>query len=127
MIPYYETPNGRLWHGDCLEWMEHAKGIDLVLTDPPYGIGYGGSMRIGQEKHGWTQYEGGWDESRPTKEIFALILKISGDQIIWGGNYFTDYLPPSIQWFVWDKGQRNFTLADCELAWSNRCLSNISK
>jgi DNA modification methylase len=41
-------------------------------------------------------------------------------QIIWGGNYFTDYLPPSMQWLVWDKGQRNFSLADAEFAWSSQ-------
>jgi DNA modification methylase len=48
------------------------------------------------------------------------MLACTDEQIIWGGNYFTDYLPPSMQWLVWDKGQRNFSLADCEFAWSSQ-------
>ena len=42
---------------------------------------------------------------------------------MWGGNYFTDLLPPSMRWLVWDKGQRNFSLADCEFAWSSQQLA----
>ena len=48
------------------------------------------------------------------------MVACSRDQIIWGGNYFTDYLPPTMQWLVWDKGQRDFSLADCEFAWSSQ-------
>ena len=48
------------------------------------------------------------------------MLACSKAQIIWGGNYFTDYLPPTMQWLVWDKGQRDFSLADCEFAWSSQ-------
>jgi site-specific DNA-methyltransferase (adenine-specific) len=48
------------------------------------------------------------------------MLQLSKTVVIWGGNYFTDYLPPSSQWLVWDKGQRDFSLADCELAWCSQ-------
>jgi DNA modification methylase len=41
------------------------------------------------------------------------------DRIIWGGNYFSDYLPPTMGWLVWDKGQRGFSLADGEMAWTS--------
>lgn len=51
---------------------------------------------------------------------FEQMTHYSKDQIIWGGNYFTDYLPPTMQWLVWDKGQRDFSLADCEFAWSSQ-------
>src|SRR5690606_31081311 len=47
-------------------------------------------------------------------------LAAGNEQIIWGGNYFTDLLPPTMQWLVWDKGQRDFSLADCEFAWSSQ-------
>jgi len=57
---------------------------------------------------------------RPAREIFDLIRACSREQIIWGGNYFTDYLPPTMRWLVWDKGQRDFSLADCEFAWSSQ-------
>jgi len=56
----------------------------------------------------------------PPPECFELILKAAPFQIIWGGNYFTDLLPPTMQWLVWDKGQRDFSLADCEFAWSSQ-------
>jgi len=92
---------------------------DMVFTDPPYGIGYGGSMALGQEKHGWTQHKGGWDEERPSKEFFEYLQSLAPNQIIWGGNYFTDSLPPTMGWLVWDKGQRGFSLADGEMAWTS--------
>lgn len=48
------------------------------------------------------------------------MLDCSDEQIIWGGNYFTDVLPPTMRWLVWDKGQRGFSLADCEFAWTSQ-------
>lgn len=111
-----------LLNGNCLDLMKgfKDKSIDLVLTDPPYGIKIvkGG----GRGMNGWRDFrsEGEWDKVRPTREIFDEIFRISKNQVIWGGNYFTDMLPPSQQWFVWNKGQRNFSLADAELAWSSQ-------
>ena len=60
-----------------------------------------------------------WDTRLPDGDIIAL-LQLSTHSIVWGGNYFTDYLPPTMQWLVWDKGQRDFSLADCEFAWSSQ-------
>ena len=108
--------------GDCLEVMKDIpdKSIDLLLTDPPYGINIisGGGRGI----NGWKDYreDGDWDKHRPTKEHFDAMLRVGKIVVIWGGNYFTDYLSPSSQWFVWDKGQRNFSLADCEFAWGSQ-------
>jgi len=96
-----------------------AKGIGLV-TDPPYGIGADKAASKNNGKWGWTYYgDTDWDVSRPARDIFALMCSVSEAQTIWGGNYFTDYLPPSMRWLVWDKGQRDFSLADCEFAWSS--------
>ena len=111
----------KIHHADCLDFMKQLpdKCIDLVLTDPPYGIDFlnGGGMC---EKNGWKQYERKpWDKNTPEKKIFDEIIRISKNQIIWGGNYFTDKLPPSQGWIFWDKGQRDFTLADGELAWTS--------
>jgi site-specific DNA-methyltransferase (adenine-specific) len=92
------------------------KSVDLVLTDPPYGIGAGKE----KEHNGWKDYGyNTWDEKPPSKEYFEHIIRISKNQIIFGGNYFTEHLPPSQGWIVWDKGQRDFSLADGELAWTN--------
>lgn len=109
--------------GDCLQVMRGMadKSVDCVVTDPPYGINFinGGGR---SEKAGWrdARGDGDWDKYRPNKETFDEILRVGKKVIIWGGNYFTDFLPPSMQWLVWDKCQRDFSLADCELAWSNQ-------
>jgi len=49
-----------------------------------------------------------------------MMRLISRHQIIWGGNYFTDFLPPTMHWLMWDKGQRDFSLADFEMAWGSQ-------
>lgn len=97
------------------------KSIDLCLTDPPYGINFinGGGRNVA----GWrdkSHFCGDWDILKPNRECFNEIIRVSKEQIIWGGNYFTDMLRPSQQWLIWDKGQRDFTLADCEMAWSSQ-------
>jgi DNA modification methylase len=104
---------------DAVEKLMDGQKADLIHTDPPYGIGYGGSMSLGQAKHGWTQHSGGWDEQRPPKELFDLLEAQCSNRIIWGGNYFSDFLPPTMGWLVWDKGQRGFSLADGEMAWTS--------
>ena len=113
----------KLIHGDCLEYMKSLpdKAFDCVITDPPYGINFinGGSRN---PANGWRTFyagEGDWDKWKPTKEYFDEMFRISNKVIIWGGNYFSNLLPPSQQWLVWDKGQRDFSLADGELAWSS--------
>jgi DNA modification methylase len=106
-----------LYLGDCRLLLPLLPVVDAVVTDPPYGI------KAGREKphSGWRDYGiSDWDIERPDRAIFDLMLRQSKDQIIWGGNYFTDYLPPTMQWLVWDKGQRDFSLADCEFAWSSQ-------
>lgn len=110
--------NAELWLGDCREILPSLPKVDLILTDPPYGIG--ADTHAGKRENGWCQYgSGGWDKERPSLWLFPLILEKSKSTIIWGGNYFTDVLPPSMCWLVWDKGQRDFSLADCEFAWCN--------
>lgn len=109
-----------LWLGDCREVLPTLDRIDAVVTDPPYGIDfeYSGGMTA---SGGWHQFEKiGWDQHRPDKEVLLLLLTHSKHQIIWGGNYFTDILPPTMQWLIWDKGQRDFSLGDFEMAWSSQ-------
>lgn len=107
--------------GDCREIIPSVGRVCAVVTDPPYGIGADEAASKNKGKWGWTYYgESQWDRDRPDRAIFDLMRACSKEQIIWGGNYFTDYLPPSMQWFVWDKGQRDFSLADFEMAWSSQ-------
>ena len=117
----------RLLLGDCLAVMPLLGRFDAVVTDPPYGIDYGRLMKGkgdgsgGLDKNRWKDYGAfDWDQTRPTAAAFGAILQASGTQIIWGGNYFADLLPPKMGWLVWDKMQRDFSLADFELAWTSR-------
>ena len=110
----------RLILGDCLEVMPLLGKFDAVVTDPPYGIGRDGQKRTTGGNGGRKAYDfKGWDQSRPPAEVFEAILKISREQVIWGGNYFADLLPPTGKWLVWDKGQR-INQSDGEIAYTSR-------
>lgn len=77
-------------------------------------------VRGGADKNGWKDYGcPDWDKEKPKPEIFSELKRISRNQIIWGGNYMIDNLTPSQCWLIWDKGQREFTLADGEMAWTS--------
>ena len=123
MQPTVKIGDCHLFLGDCRDVLPLLPKVDLVLTDPPYGIdflnGAGGGRKDGQG--GWATYERlPWDKERPAPWLFGLMQEKAKECIIWGGNYFADILPPSMQWLVWDKGQRDFSLADCEFAWSSQ-------
>lgn len=122
---------------------------DLLLTDPPYGINvvshkeggkvdgdksvtFGKVVGAGMETLGFVTGKGLGkvsarkylavkdDDSTETARKACLIAKrITDDQIIFGGNYFTDFLPPSRCWLVWDKKNGDSVFADCELAWTS--------
>lgn len=120
---------------DCLEFMKTLsdKCIDLVLTDPPYGIkmdegfdGFGGFGGFG-EPIARKQYVGGWDDTRPSKDYFDEILRIGKLVIIFGGNYFNDLLPQSTHWLVWDKLNTMPTFSDCELLWTSSPRKSVKK
>lgn len=118
----YEIGEHRLLCGDStdselLEKLLQGKKPELLLTDPPYGIN---ADRQHFEGHGWTLREKTeWDKSKPESGVLQYLCQITENQIIWGGNYFTDDLPPTMGWLIWDKGQRGFSLADGEMAWTS--------
>lgn len=120
-------------HGDCLEIMKGMadKSVDLVLTDPPYGInadkGVGG---FGSSGHKAKHYKGGWDDKTPSKEYFDEMLRIGKKVVIFGGQFFADKLPVNGHWIVWDKkGDISFDnpFGDCELAWTNIDKKSVKK
>ncbi len=110
-----------LYQGDCLEVMRALGKVDAVVTDPPYGIDYGRAGGF-SASHGWGQWRENveWDAERPDAIVFDAMLAASKEQVIWGGNYFADLLPATMRWLAWDKGQRDFSLADMELAWTSQ-------
>jgi site-specific DNA-methyltransferase (adenine-specific) len=128
--PYYEQDGITIYHGDCRVVMEQWEGLrtqsfDLLLTDPPYGIKADRDRK--SQKHGWVDYGStGWDNEPAPSEAIAAARIISRQSVVWGGNYFD--LPISSGWLVWDKGQRDFSLADAELAWTseNRAIRVFS-
>jgi DNA modification methylase len=111
--------NATLYHADCLEVLPLLDGVDAVITDPPYGIGRDGEKGSTGKHGGRKAYDFmGWDSAIPEKQVFDLIFEKSRLQVIWGANYFTAHLPPSMGWLFWDKGQR-ISQSDGELAFTN--------
>ena len=109
-----------LYLGDCRDILPHLPKVDLVLTDPPYGIGRDKGMGRGGNRFAEQKfYEGEWDNETPDKELFDSILKHGLEKIVWGGNYFTDCLPVSQRWLWWDKCQTMPSFSDGELAWTS--------
>lgn len=91
------------------------KHFDLAIVDPPYGIN-AGKMTMGSGKHKFKKGKN-WDSLPPNKEYFDQLFRVSKNQIIWGGNYFTDILPISNDWIIWDKLNPNLSFSEAELAW----------
>ncbi len=102
-------------HADCMDILKQLpdKCIDLVLTDPPYGIGVNKMTMFDGAKKQKRHKE--YNDVVPAWEYFSEIRRIGCNLIIWGGNYFK--LPPTRCFLIWDKIQ-NFSGADCELAWT---------
>ena len=118
--PVYDVGGITIYCGDNRKILPLLDDYDLLLTDPPYGIGvvnnrHGSvtSIKSGSKAYGRSD----WDNATPPEWVLQLAVAKAKWQIIWGGNYFG--LPPSRGWLVWDKGQRDFSLADAELAWTN--------
>lgn len=102
--------SAELWLGDCREVLPLLPQFDLILTDPPYGIGIASNpVRQAHERMDW-------DATPPAAWVFGMMQERAKHLIVWGGNYFP--LPPSQTFLVWDKMQpENFSLAMCEQAW----------
>lgn len=114
---------------DCVEYMKTLpdKAFDLAIVDPPYGIGWDGENSMAaNNSNKWTSAtkngyaKKNWDNSRPDLDYFSELKRVSKEQIIWGGNYFSDYLPPTGGWIVWEKGvPDDMTLSQGEMAYNS--------
>ena len=118
---------------DVIDKLMNGQKADLLLTDPPYGIDVVQGKKVGGDKaitvkgkvggrkivesHEYAPIIG--DETTDTaRASYDVALMNSNNQIIFGGNYFTDFLPPSRCWIVWDK-ENTGNFADAELAWTS--------
>ncbi len=119
MKPYYEQDGITIYHGDCRDVLPTLEPVDLVLTDPPYGIerfkkGFGTtrfSQHEGVAKNGIE-----WDV-KPTEETLERVVGAGTNAIVWGYNNLP--LPLSEHFLVWDKFQTVDNFASAELAYIN--------
>lgn len=102
--------------------------FDLAIVDPPYGIkrskakenkSINKSRKNGQTISRNHHKNKEWDETIPTAEYFKELFRVSINQVIWGGNYFTKHLYPVNSWIIWDKVDTMPTYSDGEMAWTN--------
>lgn len=131
--------NFGFYNMDCMDGMRQFPDgyFDLAIVDPPYGIG---CMTMTYTKEGSERQYGyslakrrdyrkqaDWDK-KPDKEYFTELFRVAKRKIIWGGNYFSDMLPPSKSFIVWDKrcndAMRN-SFADCEYAWADHGVARM--
>ena len=122
MQPYYQDESVTLYLGDCREILPtlDTASVDLVLTDPPYGLGdrwQGGGGEF--TKSSWRFHPSeamAWDSA--IVESVEHLPSVAPYVVIWGGNYYA--LPPTRCWFLWDKKQNDkWTTAQAEMAWTN--------
>ena len=105
--------NATLYLGDCAEILPTLDKVDAVITDPPYGIGFG-------KKHTkWSENRnvilGNWDNSIPD---VSNLIDLAKEIIIWGGERFS--LPIKRKWLTWVKPDAAPTFASTEFAWTNQ-------
>lgn len=113
---------------NCMEGMKLIpdKYFDLAIVDPPYGINVNQMNMGGRNTVKPTDKK--WDNEIPKQEYFNELMRVSKEQIIWGGNYFP--LRPSRGFVIWDKGEMMYgrSFAECEYAWlSIDCSARIYK
>ena len=122
----YQIGQHRLICGDSTDHAVIDRLMDgvkaqLLLTDPPYGIDVVQNRQVGGGKIAkCNQYSAiiGDDTTDTARASYDVALTCTENQIIFGGKYFTDFLPPSRCWVVWDK-QNTGNFADAELAWTS--------
>lgn len=125
--------NATLYLGDNRDVLPTLDKADAVITDPPYGIkrdkGFVGSVGFGGfgSPIARTSYLGEWDDHRPSKEVFDLMLATAPVNLIFGGNFFADMLPVGNHWIVWDKLNTMPSFGDCELVWTSVKRNSVKK
>ena len=113
--PYYKDERCTIYNADCRKVLPWLGTFDLLLTDPPYGLGK--RLTGGQGEWG-THFEKSpeWDQVTSPDWLVGQCVDVAKESIIWGGNYYK--LPPVRCWLSWDKMQEH-TSGHFEMAWTN--------
>ena len=97
--------------------------FELAIVDPPYGIDRDGQEETftKNKKHKRKYYaKKEWDDTTPKQEYFNELKRVSKNQIIWGANYFVEFLNVgTMGWVFWYKGQEGLTMSDGEIAFTS--------
>ena len=106
---------------DCVEYMSGlpAAAFDLAIVDPPYGIGETWNKDKRNLHKGKTKsYR---NKQIPDKQYFDQLFRVSKNQIIWGFNYYSHYIPMTNNIIVWDKDliYEKANKSEGELAWTS--------
>jgi len=105
---------------DCMEYLATCEdnAFELAIVDPPYGILNKTKRGSQRSPHKYKIRAEKWD-TRPPKQYFIELRRVSKNQIIWGGNYFTKDLFENNAWVFWHKKNPVDNYADGELAWTS--------
>jgi site-specific DNA-methyltransferase (adenine-specific) len=103
----------RLILGDCRDILPTLGKVDAVVTDPPYGIGFGASHTKWSANR--DTHLGQWDAEIPD---ILPILECGKEAIVWGGERFS--LPVRRRWLTWVKPDAAPTFASTEFAWTSQ-------
>jgi site-specific DNA-methyltransferase (adenine-specific) len=124
----FEFENIKMYNMDCMEFMKDVSDgfYELAIVDPPYGINivdeFQKTIKSSTSMFNLSNGiigDGQWDKAVPSKDYFGELLRVSRNQIIWGGNYFLDYLHSTRCMLIWDKMNGTNPMADAELAWTS--------
>ena len=113
--PYYNADGIMIYCGDNRDVLPGLGTFDLLLTDPPYGIGFAAQPTDYQRLRG--QKPERWDDQPADGDLLSLARKLAVKSIIRGGNYFL--LPPSRCWLSWFKPDAPPSMGSVEFAWTN--------
>jgi len=116
---FYKHDGIKIYHGDCRDIISNIKNVDLVCTDPPYGIGEAAGKNKSRSKIIKAKDYGNktWDDKPIDNELMKTVIKVGKYAAVFGGNYYS--MSPSSCWLVWDKMNGNSHFADAELVWTN--------
>ncbi|MBK7092377.1 MAG: site-specific DNA-methyltransferase [bacterium] len=113
--PYYSDEAVTIYNADCRQVLPFLQRFDLLLTDPPYGIGFAAQPTKWQRRAG--QKAEAWDNETPAAWTVQQMVEACDDAIVWGGNYYGLY--PSRCWLSWHKPDAPPSMSNVEYAWTS--------